>query len=80
METNFQAWVQSLRQRGLHQFVATLLEASEPLNLVGAQLVYLGQPVISGVVEDGKLQTLAQLLEEPELTKLFIRSLREDSA
>jgi hypothetical protein len=80
VEIELQAWAQSLRQRGLHQFAAAFLEASGPLNLVGAQLVYLGQPVLSGIFAESKLQALGQLLEEPEKTRLFIHCLREGSA
>ncbi|MEN8241746.1 MAG: hypothetical protein ABFS17_07485 [Chloroflexota bacterium] len=69
-----------MRKRGLHQFAAAFLEASGPLNLVGAQLVFLGQPVLSSMLAGSKLTTLAHMLEEPEQTELFIRCLREDSA
>ena len=69
-----------MRQRGLNQFAAAFLEAVGPLNLVGAQLVYLGQPVLSSVLPDGKLTMLAHMLEQPEQTEMFIRCLREDSA
>ena len=78
-ESIFRAWAGDLRKRGLHQFAAAFLEASGPLNLGCAQLVYLGQPVLSSVLPVSKLNTLAQMLEEPEQTEAFIRCLREDS-
>ena len=73
-------WAQSLRKRGLNQFAAAFLEAVGPLNLVGAQLVYLGQPLLSSVLPDSKLTMLAHMLEQPEQTEMFIHCLRESSA
>lgn len=77
-ENIFKSWAQRLRQWGLHQFAAAFLEASGPLNLVGAQLVYLSQPVLSSVFPNQQLQALAALLEEPDITNAFIHSLREE--
>ena len=64
----------------MNHFAAAFLEASGPLNIVGAQLVYLGQPVLSSVFTGSRLTTLAQMLEQPERTETFISCLREDSA
>ena len=79
-ENILQAWAQRLRQYGFHQFAASFLEASGPLNLVGAQMVYLGQPVLSSIFAGSQLKALAEMLEEPEQTKVFIRCLREEPA
>ncbi len=75
----FQAWANRLRQWGLHQLAAALLEAGGPLNLVGAQLVYLSQPVLNGFLANDKLNQLAEMLEQPAHTRLFIRYLREEA-
>ncbi len=79
-QETMQGWADRLRAWGLHQFAAALLEAGGPLNVVGAQLVYLGQPVFRGLVGGGKLNTLAHLLEEPDKTQTFIQFLREEAA
>ena len=71
-------WAEALRHRGLGQIMATLLEASGPMNLVAAQMVYLGQPLLGSSVPDSSWQALAHLLEEPEQTQSFITYLRED--
>jgi hypothetical protein len=73
-----QNWASRLQQWRMHQFAAALLEASGPLRLVGAQLVYLGQPVLGGFVARDQLTMLAEMLEEPSQTKTFIRYLREE--
>jgi len=54
------------------------VQASGPLKLVGAQLVYLGQPRLGGLVANEQLDALAHMLEEPAQTKNFIRYLREE--
>lgn len=74
-----QGWASRLQQWRMHQFAAALLEASGPLKLVGAQLVYLGQPVLGGFVDNEQLDMLAKMLEEPTQTETFIRYLREEA-
>jgi hypothetical protein len=76
---NLQRWADLLQGWGVHQVAAALLEAAGPLNLVGAQLVYLSQPVLNSLVDDDSLSSLAGMLEEPDQTKTFIQILREDA-
>ncbi|HKJ27580.1 MAG TPA: hypothetical protein VJ965_08080 [Anaerolineales bacterium] len=78
-QEKMQRWAEQLKDRGLHQVAATLLEAAGPLNIVGAQLVYLSQPVLNGFLDDRSLSSLAWMLEEPAQTKSFIQTLREDA-
>ena len=78
VDQKYQEWAQRLRRWGLHQFAAAFLEASGPLNLIGAQLVYIGQPVLSGVFPAEQLTSMAQVLEDPKQTQAFIQCLRED--
>ena len=73
----WQDWVEQLRQRGLGEFTATILEAAAPLNLAAAQLVYIGQPVLSGVLPRENIRALATLLENPQETQVFVSQLRE---
>jgi hypothetical protein len=80
IEKSYQEWAQRLRRLGLNQFAAAFLEASGPLNLIGAQLVYISQPLLSGLVSDQKLSALARVLEDPGQTEAFIYSLREEPA
>ena len=78
-QTIMRSWADRLQRWQVHQLAAALLEAGGPLNLVGAQLVYLGQPVLGGFFADDQLVTLAEMLEEPAQTKNFIRYLREEA-
>lgn len=72
-------WSKSLHQWGMADFVASFLEAAGPLSVVGAQAVYLFQPILRGVVPGDQLGVLAQMLEEPGETKQFAEMIRENS-
>jgi hypothetical protein len=73
----WQIWAERLKGWGMSEFAASVLEATGPINLVGAQLVYISQPVLDGIFPAGHLNALASLLEEPEQTEAFVKSLRE---
>jgi len=73
----WQDWAASLHNWGLHETAAALLEAAGPLTLPAAQLVYLGQPLLNILVPSGKLQALADLLEEPGNQTEFVSLLRQ---
>jgi hypothetical protein len=70
------AWLGSLQQKKLNLWVAWVLDAAGPLNLLGAQFVYLAAPFL-GNTEQSK--ALACILEEETETRAFISFLREHS-
>ena len=79
MENNQQIWefwADKLRHWGMLEFAASLLDATGPLNLLGAQLVYLGQPIFDQVLPAEHLNALAIMLENPEHTQAFTAFLR----
>ncbi len=55
---------------------AWLLEASGPLAVIGAQVLYMGQPF----VRDRRADALAHLLEDPAEAQAFAAFIREDLA
>ena len=57
--------------------MASLLEVAGPITLLGAQLVYISQPLFSQSGVKNHLTALVELLEEPETTRSFIKFLRE---
>lgn len=69
-------WSGFLRQRGLQGMAAWLLEASGPLAVIGAQVLYMGQPF----VRHQQMDALAHLLEDHEETQSFAAFIREDLA
>lgn len=74
-----QRWAARLQQWRMHQFAAALLEAGGPLKIIGAQLVFISQPMFSGVMSGDRLDLLAGILEKPEQTDTFIQFLREEA-
>jgi hypothetical protein len=75
----WRVWAENAHRWGLSNWAASLLEAAGPLSLVGAQAIYLTQPVLSSFLPENQVNALAQLLEEPALVRSFAAMLREDS-
>jgi hypothetical protein len=75
----WEIWTKTLRRWGIHSLAAAFLEAAGPLTTLGAQLVYLGQPMLSGILPRGHLDALATMLDNPAETQQFIVFLRESS-
>ena len=73
-------WARALQHWGIKDGVASLLEISGSLNILVAQLIYLGQPLVSGLVSPGSLNAIAKILENPEDRSEFISFLREAPA
>ena len=72
--TNWTNWAETLSRFHLKGLVGWLLEAGEPLTLVGAQLLYFGQPFIGS----DKVKDLAAFLEDQEKTRAFAAFLRKE--
>ena len=80
MEQNphiWQTWAKTLHRWGVKDLTATFLEALGPLNLFGAQFVYVGQPFFNQFLPEGHLDALADLLEDPQKTQTFVSILRQ---
>ena len=76
IQENRKKWIESLYKLRLQNLTATFLEALGPMNLLGAQLVYLSQPVLSSFISKDQTQDFARILEDPSETELFIEALR----
>lgn len=68
-------WVDTLRKQGLVELAVWALEAAGPLNILGAQLLYIGQPFVSPSTSQG-LRALANLLEQEEEVSDFAALLK----
>ncbi len=80
MEQNlhiWQTWAETLNRWGVKDLTATFLDALGPLNMFGAQFVYVGQPFFNQFLPEGHLDALAGLLEDPQKTQAFISVLRQ---
>jgi hypothetical protein len=81
MDANHQiwrGWAVILHKWGLNEVVASFLAAFGPLTLLAAQLIYLGEPVVNGLLPAGHSRALAGLLEDDEGRSAFIGILREE--
>ena len=81
MDTNhhiWRVWTNNLHRWGLQNLVASFLEAAGPLALIGAQFVYVGQPILDTFVPAGHLQALAGVLEDDNQRQAFVACLREE--
>jgi hypothetical protein len=78
IQENREKWIQVLYKLRLQTFAAAFLEALGPVNLLGAQLVYLSQPILSPFISQELSQDLARILEDPSETEEFIKALRDN--
>jgi hypothetical protein len=70
-------WRSTLRRLGINEIVALLLDGAGSMNVLLAQLVYLSQPLLAGMVSQHTLNAFAQVLENPTHRQEFISFLRE---
>ena len=73
----WRVWADSLHRWGVDEQVATFLEASGPLTVLGAQVVYIAQPALTGLFPTSHLRALAEVLEDRSQTQAFTDFLRE---
>jgi hypothetical protein len=73
----WRAWARELHRLKMENWVAALLEAAGGLTILGAQAIYMSQPLLNRAVPAGALSELADLLEEPERARSFANFLRE---
>jgi hypothetical protein len=73
----WQTWADVLNHWGVKDLAATILEALGPINMLGAQFVYMGQPFLTPFFSEGYLDVLAELLADPRETQAFIAVLRQ---
>lgn len=64
-ESRLAPWRARLRAWGLEDLAAALLEAAEPLSLLGAQALYLAQPALGLLLPTDDVGRWARLLEDP---------------
>lgn len=67
-------WIETLSRFHLKGLAGWLLEAGEPLTVLGAQLLYFGQPFIGS----DQVNNLAAFLENQEETRAFAAFLRKE--
>jgi hypothetical protein len=68
----WQPWVDSMYKWGINDLIASFLEAAGPLNILVAQAIYMGKPLVVGQQLNHSLATLADMLENSQQTQAFI--------
>ena len=71
-------WAHLLQRWGLQNVASFLLEAGGPINILAAEMIYLGQPFLNRAVPSSQLQALADLFEDRDQAKQFAAFLREE--
>ena len=70
-------WARALEHWGINKGAAYLLEETGSLSVLLAQLVYISQPLLSGIVSSPSLAALARVFEDADDRKAFAAVLRE---
>ena len=75
---HWQNWKETLAKLGLEEMAIWFLEAASPLNIIGAQTLYMCQPFFPTSRRYG-LRAFAGLLEQEDETRAFIDLLKGNS-
>jgi hypothetical protein len=73
----WERWMPAIQRWGMVPWLARVLEASGPLHLLSAQMIYLTQPVVGRFLPQADLLAAAHLLEDPLELHQFTAHLRE---
>ena len=71
-------WAEFLRRHRLENLAAWALEAGGPLTVLGAQVLYIGGPLLRTALPDQQRDALAGLLEDRDEALAFTAFLREE--
>lgn len=72
------SWADRLREWGVADWTALFMEGFGPLTVIGAQAIYITQPLIATFVRDEYIKAAAHLFEQPAKQQAFIRLLRKE--
>jgi len=70
-------WADVLHRWGMEEMAATVLDALGPLKIIGAQAVYIGQPILNTIMPKDHVTAIARLLDKPEEAEAFTSFLRQ---
>jgi len=77
--SHHQIYNHALHRWGLQDLLASFLEAAGPLTLIGAQVLYVGQPILRDFVPAAHLRALTSMLEDNVQRDDFVNCLREET-
>jgi len=73
----FDDWAGFLRDWGLTKIAIILLDGARPLHLLFSQFLLMGQGIIRPFSQSGRMQALANVLEEEGASQAFLEHLRK---
>jgi len=71
-------WASFLQHWGISKYVAIILDTVKPLNIIGAQIMHIGYPLLKSVIPEVHLRSMVELLEDQNKLSCFTEILRED--
>jgi hypothetical protein len=75
----WRVWANAMQRWGIHDWVASLLEAAGPLTVLAAQVLYVGQPLLNQAIPGSHIDAIARILEQPAQARAFASFLREET-
>ena len=72
---DWSTWAEILRRFKLDGLASWFLEAGSPFSMLGAQLLYVSQPLLGGK----QVGRIAQMLEDEQEAQAFVQYLRGEA-
>jgi hypothetical protein len=70
-------WAQQIQARGLGHALSVALDVLEPLGPLGAQLLWVAQPLLGVFIKPETLTSMAETLEAPDRLEALRQYLEE---
>ena len=77
MHSSWTTWAGFIRQHHLEGLVTWLLESASPLNVIGAQALIFGAPLLRPALNPVQIESISRLLEDPSEGRDFLSFLKE---
>ena len=71
-------WTRRIERTGAEPVVVLLLEAVRALGFVAAQALLLGQPLLTGLVDEATVRKAASWLEDPGQAEQLLKRLERE--
>lgn len=76
-KTEWGKWARQLQRWGLASLAAAFLETGGAFATLGAQSLYVAQPLLDAWMPAKTLRAVAQMMEDPQQSAAFAQTLRE---
>jgi hypothetical protein len=76
---NDQTWAARLQRWGLDDVAPVFGEVLRPFGVLGGQLLTLASPLLTTFVDQGRLDQIVEVLDDPDQLDQFLRSLDREA-